>query len=36
VGLAAADEDRRPAIAVTSGTAALLPPELLAGARDGW
>src|SRR5690606_29769479 len=34
VGLAAADEDRRPAIAVTSGTAALLATELLAGASD--
>src|SRR5256885_3806554 len=34
VGLAAADEDRCPAIAVTSGAAALLPTELLAGAID--
>ena len=32
--LAAADEDRRAAIAVTSRTAALLATELLAGARD--
>src|SRR3546814_18479525 len=31
--LAAADEDRRPAVAVTCGTAALLATELLAGAR---
>ncbi len=30
VGLAAADENRSPAIAVTSGTAALLLAELLA------
>ena len=34
VGLAAADEDRGAAIAVTGGTAALLAAELLAGARD--
>ena len=32
--LTAADEDRRAAIAVTSGTAALLATELLAGAGD--
>src|SRR3546814_1983962 len=32
--LAAADEDRRPAVAVTCGTAALLATELLAGARQ--
>src|SRR3546814_6683207 len=31
--LATTDEDRRPAIAVTSRTAALLATELLAGAR---
>src|SRR3546814_15659186 len=31
--LATTDEDRRPAIAVTGRTAALLPTELLAGAR---
>ena len=34
VSLAAADEDRRPAVAVTSRAAALLPTELLAGARN--
>src|SRR5207244_4084853 len=34
VGLAAADEDRRSAVAVTGGTAALLPAELLARARN--
>src|SRR3546814_19884878 len=34
VRLAAADEDRRLAIAVTGGAAALLPAELLAGAGD--
>ena len=34
VGLAAADEDRGAAIAVTGGTAALLLAELLAGAVD--
>ena len=34
MGLAAADEDRSAAIAVTSGTAALLLAELLAGAGD--
>ena len=32
--LAAADEDRGAAIAVTGGAAALLPAELLAGAGD--
>ena len=32
--LAAADEDRRPAIAVTSRAAALLAAELLAGAGN--
>ena len=34
VGLAAADEDRGAAIAVTGGAAALLAAELLAGAVD--
>ena len=34
MGLAAADEDRGAAIAVTGGAAALLPAELLAGAGD--
>src|SRR4029079_11793497 len=34
VGLAAADEDRGAAVAVTGGAAALLAAELLAGARD--
>src|SRR3954462_723704 len=34
VRLAAADEDRGAAIAVTGGAAALLPAELLAGAGD--
>src|SRR4051812_7625466 len=34
VGLAAADEDRGPAVAVTGGAAALLLAELLAGAGD--
>ena len=34
MGLAAADEDRGAAIAVTSGAAALLLAELLAGAID--
>src|SRR5215217_1834430 len=34
VGLAAADEDRGAAIAVTGGAAALLTTELLAGAGD--
>src|SRR4051812_44186212 len=32
--LAAADEDRRPPVAVAGGAAALLAPELLAGAGD--
>ena len=32
--LAAADEDRGAAVAVTGGAAALLPAELLAGAVD--
>ncbi len=32
--LAAADEDRRPAVAVTSRAAALLATELLAGAGN--
>src|SRR6185503_1228905 len=34
VGLAAADEDRGAAVAVTGGAPALLAAELLAGARD--
>ncbi len=34
MGLAAADEDGRAAIAVAGGAAALLAAELLAGARD--
>src|SRR5205085_6127475 len=34
VGLAAADEDRRATVAVTSSTAALLTTELLAGAGN--
>ena len=34
MSLTAADEDRRPAVAVASRAAALLPAELLAGARD--
>ena len=34
MGLAATDEDRRAAIAVAGGAAALLPAELLAGASD--
>src|SRR3546814_18152210 len=33
MGLAATDEDRGPAIAVTLRTAALLAPDLLVGAR---
>src|SRR5205085_141929 len=34
MSLAAADEDRSTAVAVTGGSSALLAPELLAGARD--